>query len=68
VKLNYFIKCIEKELGKKAKKKLMSMQPGDVKRTYADISKAKKLLNWEPNIKIEEGLKEFIKWYKIYHR
>ncbi|MFH1457019.1 MAG: NAD-dependent epimerase [Patescibacteria group bacterium] len=65
VKLGYFIECIEKELGKKAKKEMMPMQPGDVKRTYANISKAKKLLNWEPKTNIEQGLKQFINWYKL---
>lgn len=67
VKLGYFIECIEKELGKKAEKKMLPMQPGDVKRTYADISKAKKLLDWTPQIKLEDGMQKFIDWYKEYY-
>lgn len=67
VELNYFIECIEKELGKKAKKNLMEIQPGDVPETFADIDKSKKMLGFEPKIKIEEGIKNFIKWYKKYY-
>ena len=68
VELNYFISCIEKELGKMAKKIFLPMQPGDVPTTSADIEKTKKLLNWEPKVKIEEGIKEFIKWYLEYKK
>ena len=60
------IGLIEKELGKKAKKNMMPMQPGDVPRTSADITKAKKLLGFEPKTGIEQGLKNFIEWYKHY--
>ena len=65
VKLKYFISLIEKELEKKAKIKIMPAQIGDVKRTYADINKAKKLLGYKPKVKIEEGIKEFVRWYKL---
>lgn len=40
------------------------MQPGDVEKTYADISKAKQILKYEPRISFEEGIKNFIMWYK----
>lgn len=39
------------------------MQPGDVKITYSDYSHARDCLNYEPKIKIEEGIQNFIKWY-----
>ncbi len=68
VKLTYFIECIEKAVGKKAEKKLLPMQPGDVTLTYADIRKAKKKLGYNPNVKIEEGVKKFVKWYKDYYK
>ena len=42
----------------------MPIQKGDVNITYANIGKAKKLLNWEPLIKIERGILLFIEWYK----
>jgi nucleoside-diphosphate-sugar epimerase len=41
-------------------------QVGDVSHTYADVSKAKKILGYEPKTKLEEGLKKFIDWYKTY--
>ncbi|WP_263784430.1 GDP-mannose 4,6-dehydratase [Salinibacter grassmerensis] len=44
-----------------------SMPPGDVKRTYADISKAKALLDYTPNTSIEEGLNKFASWAKDYY-
>lgn len=66
IELNYFIECIEKELGREAKKNLMPIQPGDVPVTYADIKKAKKMLGYNPKTSIEEGIKKFIDWYKKY--
>lgn len=63
VKLKDFIVVIENNLGKKAKIVRKEMQPGDVKQTYADISKAKKLLGYAPKTKIEEGMKTFCDWY-----
>lgn len=64
VNLKYFISLIEKELGQEAEKNMLPMQKGDVHKTYADISKAKEILGWEPKVKIEEGIKSFITWYK----
>ena len=63
VELKDFIGIIEKNLGKKAKIVKEKMQPGDVKQTYADISKAKKLLGYSPKTKIEEGLRILCEWY-----
>lgn len=68
VQLNYFISCIENELGKPAKKKLMPMQAGDVPETNADITKAGKLLGFKPKTPINQGVKEFIGWYKSYFK
>ena len=68
VELGYFIECIEKALGKSAKKNMMPMQPGDVHETFANISKAKELLGFEPKVKIEEGLGKFVEWYKEYYK
>ncbi len=67
VELNYFIELLEKEIGKEAKKNLLPLQPGDVLKTYADITKAKKLLGWEPKTEIEEGVKKFVEWYRDYY-
>jgi len=68
IELNYFIKIIEKELAKKAKKKLMPLQKGDVPVTMADVDLARIKLGYNPKIRIEEGIKNFIKWYKNYYK
>ncbi len=67
VELEYFISCIEKEIGKSAKKKYMELQPGDVLETFADIEHTKKVLGWEPKTSTEEAIKTFIGWYKEYY-
>jgi UDP-glucuronate 4-epimerase len=67
VDLLYFIECIEKELGKKAEKKMLPMQPGDVAETYADISESERDLDFQPTTRIEEGIASFINWYKSYY-
>lgn len=66
-KLTRFIEVIEKNLGKKAKKKMMPMQPGDVPATVADIRKLR-ALGWSPETRIEEGIRNFVNWYKEYYR
>jgi len=67
VHLNHFIGCIEKELGKTAQRQHLPLQQGDVPLTYADIEKTKHVLGWEPKVKIEDGIHQFIDWYKDYH-
>ncbi len=62
--LKELIRMIEECLGKKAKILTMEPQPGDVSITYADITKAKRLLNYQPKIEMGEGIKRFIEWYK----
>ena len=63
VRLIDLVHKIEKALGKKAIIKIMPTQPGDVDQTFADISKAEKLLGFRPQVSIDEGLDLFIKWY-----
>ena len=58
------INIIAKTLGVEPKIKQLPMQPGDVDRTYADISKAKNMIGYEPKTKFEEGIEKFIGWYK----
>jgi UDP-glucuronate 4-epimerase len=67
VDLLYFIECIEKELGKKAEKKMLPMQPGDVVETYADISESERDLGFRPTTRIEEGIASFISWYRSFY-
>lgn len=63
VEVNYLISVIEKNLSKKAKIKYLPPAPGDVPITYADISKAKRLLGYEPKVQIEEGIEIYVKWF-----
>ena len=67
VPLMHFIETIENTLGKKAIKKLMDMQAGDVKVTSADTSGLNQWVNFKPNTSIEEGVKRFVDWYKTYY-
>ena len=67
VSLNKFIKTIEEIVGKKAEINQLPMQPGDVEVTYADTSKAERLLGYKPSVKIEEGLNLFWYWYKSFY-
>jgi len=67
IKLNHFISVIEKLLNKKANIKKCSAQMGDMKITYADISKAKKMLNFQPRVSIEQGMQKMVEWYLENH-
>ncbi|MDD3776898.1 MAG: GDP-mannose 4,6-dehydratase [Actinomycetota bacterium] len=64
ITLKQLIRLIEQKLGKKAQIVPMEMQPGDVDITYADITKAKKWLDYNPATPIEEGIEKFITWYR----
>lgn len=68
VKLTDYIKNIEKRLGKKAEKIMMDMQPGDVAKTWADVSDLIKDYNYKPSTSIEKGVSKFISWYKEYNK
>ena len=64
ISLNQMIATLEQALGKKAKIKNLPLQTGDVNHTWADISKAKALLNWEPKTEYEEAVNQLVEWYK----
>ena len=66
VELSRFIEAIEQSIGKKATKNFMDIQPGDVKKTFADIEHSKKMLNYNPKTPISVGIPLFIEWYKSY--
>jgi UDP-glucuronate 4-epimerase len=61
-----YIAMIEKACGREAKKEFLPMQPGDVVTTEADITKARKMLGYEPKTKIQEGVPRFVEWYRKY--
>lgn len=65
-KLMDMISLIEKELSKKAILEKLPMQPGDVKRSFADIDHSIKMLNFKPKTSIEQGIPKFIDWYQEY--
>jgi len=67
-KLMDLIACVEKEMGVKAKKKYMLIQDGDVPKTFADISKAQRMLSYKPKTNIKKGVSEFVNWFKSYHK
>jgi UDP-glucuronate 4-epimerase len=62
-----FVTILEEVLNKKAEKHLLPIQKGDVKMTYADISKAKEKLSFNPKTPLKEGVYNFVKWYKNYY-
>ena len=62
--LSRLIELLEENLGMKAIIDRQPMQPGDVPVTFADISKAKKLLGYDPKTKIEDGIPKFVEWFR----
>jgi UDP-glucuronate 4-epimerase len=64
VELRELVMLLEKELGVKAKIDRQPLQPGDVPQTYADITKGRRLLGYNPQTQIEDGIKKFIEWFR----
>jgi UDP-glucuronate 4-epimerase len=67
VSLMEFIECIEDELGKKAEKNLLPIQPGDVPSTYADVSDLANELGYAPKTGVREGIANFVAWYREFY-
>jgi len=63
ISLQTVIALIEKALGKKAKISGQPPSPADMKETWADISKAKQLLGWEPKVSPEDGFRKAVDWH-----
>ncbi|WP_185268632.1 NAD-dependent epimerase [Halopseudomonas xiamenensis] len=68
VELLHYIEVIEKALGKTTEKELLPLQPGDVEHTYADVTSLQRDTGYQPRFSIEEGVEEFIRWYRDYYR
>ena len=68
VALKEFVSALEEAIGVKAKIEYLPMQPGDVYRTYADISELEKDFGFKPQTDIRTGLKRFAEWYKEYYK
>jgi len=67
-KLMRYIQVLEECLGKEAEKNFMPMQPGDVPATYADVGDLVHDFDYKPNTPIEQGVAEFVRWYKGYYK
>lgn len=68
VELMKVIELLEESLGKKAKKNLLPMQPGDVPATCADVADLAEDVGFKPNTPIEKGIKNFVEWYRGYYQ
>ncbi len=68
VKLMDYVDALEKALGKKAKFNFLPLQPGDVPDTYANVNSLKEKFNYKPSITVEDGVTNFVKWYKDYYK
>ena len=62
------VRLLEKSIGKKSHLKYLPMQEGDVFRTFADITKARKVLGYNPEIEIEKGIRNYLDWFTEYNR
>jgi UDP-glucuronate 4-epimerase len=68
VELLHFIEVLEACLGKKAEKKMLPIQAGDVPATYADVDDLTRDVGFTPSTTIEEGIERFVRWYKEYYK
>ena len=68
VSLLKYISEIEKQTNKVSKKKYWPLQPGDVKKTFANSNKIYNYIGYKPKTSIQEGIKKFIEWYKSYYK
>ena len=68
VELLEVVRLLEQAIGKKAKRELLPMQPGDVPATYADVDDLMREVDFKPATPIGDGIARFIEWYRAYHR
>ncbi len=67
VKLGDFIAAIETATGKKARKEMLPLQPGDVPDTFADSSALQQSVGYKPATSVDEGVNRFVQWYREYY-
>jgi UDP-glucuronate 4-epimerase len=65
--LESLVAALERALGRKAQRRLLSMQPGDVHLTEADVSDLKRDFGWTPSTRLADGIARFVDWFKSYH-
>ena len=63
-----YIEVLEECLGKKAEKNFLPMQDGDVPATFANVDDLVRDIDFKPATTIEEGIQEFVRWYRDYYR
>ena len=63
-----YIDALEKALRKKAKINFLSLQPGDVPDTYANVDNLKKKFHYKPSTSVITGVSNFIKWYRDFYK
>jgi len=68
VELLYFIELIERNLGRKAEKNFLPMQPGDAEVNYADVDDLMWDTDFKPDTPIEDGVARFVSWYREYYK
>lgn len=68
VKLLDFIELIEQETGRQAHKKFLPIQPGDVYKTYADVSPLINQFNYKPSTHLHKGVRRFVNWYRDFYK
>ena len=66
--LTHVVTVLEWELGRTAVKEMLPMQPGDVTETFADVTELMRDTGFSPQTPIEDGLRDFVAWYRDYHR
>ncbi|MFC5412038.1 NAD-dependent epimerase/dehydratase family protein [Larkinella bovis] len=64
ISLADLIQLIEQAVGQNAQINRLPMQPGDVQQTYANIRKAQQLIGYQPSVRVEEGIRRFVEWYR----
>ena len=67
VELMRYIEVLEKCLGRKAERRLLPMQPGDVPDTYADVTDLVDVVGYRPSTSVEEGVARFVEWYREFY-
>lgn len=68
VPLLRFVEALEEELERKAERRYLPLQPGDVPETHSDITDLERDTGYRPRFSIEEGIRRFVEWYRWYHR
>jgi len=66
--LTHVVTVLERELGRMAVKEMLPMQPGDVTETFADVTDLMRDTGFRPQTSIEDGLRDFVAWYRNYYR